>query len=82
MRNIIVDKVTEHMSTDNLPSPKKFTDTLTTDHEIINNYESFKDNRMTLIIQDHFTYWIQGYSSKNEKYRRYKETVSMIFRSS
>ena len=58
--------IDDNTSADNLPTPKKFADALTADHEVINDDESFKEDRMALIIQDRFTHWIQGYSSKTK----------------
>jgi len=48
---------------DDLPKPTKWADHLTADHEIINDDESRKGDRIALIIQDKFTSWLQGYSS-------------------
>ena len=54
---------------DDLPKPTKWADHLTADHEIINDDESRKGDRVALIIQDKHTSWLQGYPapSKNAK---------------
>ena len=55
------------MQADDLPKPTKWADHLTADHEVINDDESRKGDRIALIFQDKHTSWLQGYASHAKK---------------
>ena len=56
-----------HGKPDDLPIPKKFADSITADHKILNeNYASRNHARVALIILDRFTQWTDSYPCKKK----------------
>lgn len=50
-----------------LPEPKQFGDFLTADTAIINEHDASRDHdRNATVIQDKYTYWLQGFPSKTK----------------
>ena len=56
-----------HGEPDDLPKPTKFADSITADHQILNEEQaSRKGHRVSLIILDRYTHWLQGYAAKQK----------------
>ena len=59
-----------------LPEPKQFGDFLTADTAVINDHDASRDaDRNATVIQDKYTYWLQGYPSKH---KNTEETVKRL----
>ena len=56
-----------HGKPDDLPIPKKFADSITADHQILNEDDASRNHdRVALIILDRFTQWTESYPCKTK----------------
>ena len=52
---------------DDLPKPKKFADSITADHKVLNDDDKSRSfDKLALIIQDRFTQWLQAFAFKTK----------------